>query len=257
MLEHDGRAAMRGRVTVGAHIRQTRPHLWKLTLPANGGDRYGVAQLDDYTSLPRRAFPRSAPTQLSLRARVSQCDLPGTWGFGWWNDPFSVQLGLGGTSRRLPALPNAAWFFYASPESYLALHDNHPASGFLAATFSAPRLPWPILVLGLPVLPFLAWPWAARWIRRAGRLVVKEDAVALDLDPTVFHAYRMRWDREQVSFWVDDELRFTTRVSPRGPLGTVLWIDNQMMAFGPDGRIRFGTLGNAEAWLELEDIAVT
>jgi hypothetical protein len=46
-------------------------------------------------------------------------------------------------------------------------------------------------------------------------------------------------------------------VSPRPPLGLVIWIDNQYAAFTPNGRIGFGVLENPEpAWLELKEIEV-
>jgi len=55
------------------------------------------------------------PCTFSLHARLSGTDLPGTWGFGLWNDPFGLSLGFGGQAARLPALPQAAWFMHASP----------------------------------------------------------------------------------------------------------------------------------------------
>jgi hypothetical protein len=54
---------------------------------------------------------------------------------------------------------------------------------------------------------------------------------------------------------VDDELVLETSLSPRPPLGLVIWIDNQFAAWRPDGKIGFGVLKHTEpAWLEIEDI---
>ncbi len=117
---------------------------WRLSLPPGPAGQYRWAQLDDYIPLPRRRFLWTPPVRLSLEARVSAPGLPGTWGFGFWNDPFQASLGLGGTARRLPALPNAAWFFYASPPNFLAFRDDLPAQGLLAATFRLPLLPAPL-----------------------------------------------------------------------------------------------------------------
>lgn len=247
---------LRARMAVGARIL----HKWSghrlLQIPATSGDRYCVVQLDDYAALPRRRFPWHPPVKLQLRARVSAPDLPGTWGFGWWNDPFSTQLGLGGAARRLPAMPNAAWFFHASPPNHLALCDDHPVRGFLAATFAAPRVPWPLLALGMPALPLLAWPLTARVLRRAARLFVREDARTLDVDAVEWHDYELAWHPKQVRFSVDGEVRFATPVVPNSPLGLVIWIDNQFMAFPPDGRLRFGHLANPEAQLEVDQISL-
>jgi hypothetical protein len=251
---------MRGRMTEGARIEALSPGTRRLTIPAQGEEPrppYQVAQLDDYAGLARNKFPWRTPARLELSARVSHADLPGTWGLGWWNDPFGVGIGMGGAGHRLPALPNAAWFFYAAPPNYLALHDNHPAVGLLAASFSTSRLMWPLLALGVPALPLLAFPRVARLLRRAGRWMVREDAATVAVDPTQMHHYCINWEVEEVRFLVDGDLVLQTSVVPRGPLGAVLWIDNQYMAFPPDGRVRFGTQPHPGGWLELQDIRLT
>ena len=49
----------------------------------------------------------------------------------------------------------------------------------------------------------------------------------------------------------------TTPVAPHGPLGLVIWIDNQYAALPPTGGLRFGTLANLQpAWLEIEQLEV-
>lgn len=239
-----------------AEVVSPAPGRWRLCMPAGAGGSYRLAQLDDYGTLSRKHFPWKPPVSLEVRARVSEADLPGTWGFGLWNDPFAASLGLRGTARRVPALPQAAWFFHASPPNHLALHDTHPAQGLLAATFASRRIPTLLLATALPALPLLAWPPAARRLRRVGRWFVAEDATRLDLDPTQWHTYRLDWRADAVDFSVDGESCFATPVTPRGPLGLVLWIDNQYAAFPPDGRLRFGTLPNPSAWLELADLSI-
>ena len=79
-----------------------------LTLPEVEKQQYCLAQLDNYMRLSRRQFPYQPPIHLRLEARVSGAELPGTWGFGLWNDPFSLGCITGGVSRLLPVLPNAA-----------------------------------------------------------------------------------------------------------------------------------------------------
>jgi hypothetical protein len=243
-------------LTVGSRIGQRRLGLWRLCIPEGQAGRYRLAQLDDYPRLGRRAFRWRSPTRFRVRARVSAGDLPGTWGFGLWNDPFSTHLALEGAARRVPALPNAAWFFYASAPNYLALRDDHPAQGLLAATFSALPLSPLLMMLSLSVVPLLAWPPAARVLRRAGRLVVREDGAGLDVDPTAWHDYGLDWEESRVQFLIDGASCFFTPVSPQGPLGLVLWIDNQYMAFGPDGRLQFGALPGPRACLELSELEV-
>jgi hypothetical protein len=248
---------MRGRMTAGARIEQLRPGMRRLSIPAQDEERrprYQVAQLDDYAGRRRSEFPWQAPAALQVSARISGPGLPGTWGFGWWNDPFSVSIGMGGAGRRLPALPNAAWFIHAAPPNHLALYDTHPAAGFLAASFSSPRLPWPLLAFSVPALPLLGVSLTARWLRRASRCIVREDAAVVDVDPTQMHRYRIEWELREVRFLVDDALISRTSAVPRGPMGAVLWIDNQYMGFPPDGKARFGTLSHPGGWLDLRDM---
>ncbi len=242
--------------TAGSEVVALAPGAWRLSIPGGPGGRYRLAQLDDYSRLSRHQFLWRPPAWLEVRARASETQLPGTWGFGLWNDPFTASLGLAGTARRIPTLPQAAWFFYASPPNHLALHDAHPAQGLLAATFASRRVPALVLMVAWLVLPLLAWPLTARLLRRAARCFVAEDALRLDLDPTYWHTYRLEWRADEVNFTVDGEPCFTTTVAPRGPLGRVLWIDNQYAAFSPDRRLRFGTLPNEAAWLEVENIQI-
>src|SRR3989337_439211 len=81
----------------------------RLSIPAGAAGQYRLAQLDDTQNRTRQNFLWQARCTLELRARVSADDLPGTWGFGLWNDPFTASLGLGGGTRQLPALPDAGW----------------------------------------------------------------------------------------------------------------------------------------------------
>lgn len=227
---------------------------WRLQIPAGPAGRYRLAQLDDYTHLGREDFPWYPPFSLNLRARASSQEIAGTWGFGLWNDPFSFSLGFGG-KRRLPALPNAAWFFYASPPNYLSLRDDLPAQGYLTATFQSPHWSSILLAPGALLTPLLLIKPTARRLRGLGARLVRQDAVQLSLDPTRWHDYRLEWTNETVTFYLDGIRVFSTSVVPLPPLGMVIWIDNQYAAFPPKGRPIFGTLPTPEpAWIEIKGI---
>lgn len=244
------------RIREGGEVLPQGDTGWTLTLRAGSGKAYRWAQVDDYIPLPRRAFCWRAPVCLRLCARVSQPAAAGTWGFGLWNDPFAMNL-LGGTARRLPALPNAAWFFYAIPPNHLTLRDGAPGHGFLAQTFASPRVPSLLLAPAGLLAPLLAWPAFARWARRVARRVIHEDSARIHVDVTQWHEYALTWQPGEACFTVDGMERLVTNVSPRGPLGLVLWIDNQYMAFPPDGRLRFGMLPvEQDTTLELRDISI-
>ena len=225
-----------------------------MQIPAGPAGTYRLAQLDDYTVLPRRSLPWKPPLRMQLRARLSAGDLPGTWGFGLWNDPFSLSIGLGGMSRRFPALPQAAWFFYASPLNYLSFQDDLPGHGLLAATFASVKFPAWLLALGSLGLPLTLLPPLGRRLRRFTCRFVRQGASQLVLDPVDWHTYELDWTQAEVVFCVDGERVFSTSVVPGSPLGLVLWIDNQYAAWSPDGRLRYGFLPcGDQAWLEIRE----
>ena len=132
-----------------------------------------------------------------------------------------------------------------------------PSQGLLAATFHARPLPSILLALGIPVIPLMAWPWAARRLRSLGRRLIKQDAEGLELPITEWHHYSLAWSPSRVVFRVDEGTVFETPVAPQGPLGVVIWIDNQFAAFSPNGRLSYGTMPNPDpAWLEIADLCV-
>jgi len=263
----------------------SRSSHYLLTVPAGKADKYRVVQLDDYALIPRRQFPHRFPFSLSLSARTSSDSISGTWGFGIWNDPFGLSIGYGGKPFRLPALPNAVWFFGASEENYLSFKEpfrperseaqskgslargasatygattapssarrGYTANGFLAQSFRAPKF-HPLLVLAGLVFPF-----SRKLTRRLMSQVIGEDGIRLDVDPRQWHRYRLEWSSKRVVWKVDEVQVFESDASPNPPLGLVIWIDNQYAAFTPEGRIGFGVLENPEpAWLEVKDVEI-
>ena len=262
-----------------------RGSAYRLSIPAGKANQYRLAQLDDYTKIPRRRFPLRLPLSLSLSARTSSDSIVGTWGFGLWNDPFGLSLGFGGNPFRLPALPNALWFFGASKESYLSFRESRSSSslssapplgtsqreavanGFIAQTFRSPKF-HPLLILA-----GLALPFSRKLTRRILGKVIDEEGLQLwnyeaqrqavgvqsqSVDPTQWHRYRLHWHDSRVRFEVDDMQVFESRVSPRPPLGLVIWLDNQYASFTPEGKIGFGVLENPEpAWLEIKELEIS
>jgi len=251
------------RSTPGAQVEEISHDSahYRLTIPSGKADQYRLAQLDDYTLLSRGQFPHRDSLTLSISARTSADSLPGTWGFGLWNDPFGLSLGFGGSPFPLPALPNSVWFFGASEENYLSFKEQDASSslrsaqrevaanGFIAQAFCSPRF-HPLLIPAGMVLPF-----SRKTTRQMLGRVIEEDGVALSVDPRQWHGYRLEWREKRVSFKVDNALVFESQVSPHLPLGLVIWIDNQYAAFTPEGKIGFGVLENPEpAWLEIKDL---
>ena len=255
---HNLPASLKPSLSNGGEVTRINEQTWRLAIPAGPARSYRLAQLDDYSALPRRRFAWQPGLSLVLQARSSDMESPGTWGFGLWNDPFSMGILGGGALLRLPALPNAAWFFFASPQNYLSLRDDLPSQGSLASAFCTPRWPSALLALGAPVLPLLAIPAIVRLVRRLGRRIVRQAAAALPVYPTEWHTFRIEWISNLTSYQVDGQTVLQTSFSPLGPLGLVIWIDNQYAALLPSGRMHYGMLPTSEpAWIEVRDLEIT
>jgi len=172
---------------------------------------YTDAQIDDYGRLPRSQFPWRPPLHMEVSARASlpaasltgSADqahtLRGTAGFGFWNYPFSV--------RGDPLmLPEAVWFFYASPPSNMALVPGVPGWGWKAQVVHSMRpatlaaaLPLAVTT-ALGVLSGNSRP-AGRWMQR---LTGAQEAL-LDVEITDWHTYELEWHSQEALFWVDGE----------------------------------------------------
>lgn len=223
-----------------------------LTVPEGAGPGYHNAQIDDYSGGP--GFMRKPPLRLTVTAWT---DGPldqrvGTAGFGFWNHPF----GPGGRGLRLPA---AVWWFFAALPNDLRLALDVPGHGWKAAALDAAR---PRAWSMLPLAPAAAVAFqSARLYRRwypalQRRLGIAERALdaALLLER---HTYTLEWRADGARFAIDGEPVLETDSAPRGPLGAVIWIDNQYAVATPQGRIRFGTRPvTAGQTLILEDLRI-
>jgi hypothetical protein len=216
--------------------------------------RYTNAQIDDYQGLPRRRFLWRPPLRLTVRARFSQPqgELRGTAGFGFWNDPFLM------TGARVPTLPRAIWFFYASLPSNMKLALQVPGYGWKAATMDAlrpaavllaPLAPVAVLLMNLRPLYRLLWPP----IQQA--LNVQEAVIEAEMNE--WHTFTLEWGVERAHFSVDGESILENAPSPHGPLGFVMWLDNQYLVATPWGRLRWGLLnGLGRQWMEVERLII-
>jgi len=217
-------------------------------------NRYTDAQLDDYQGLPRRGFLWRPPLTLTLRARFSHQagELRGTAGFGFWNDPFMM------TGRRLPTLPRAIWFFYASPPSDMKLDLHTPGHGWKAATLDALRLPFFLLAPAAPVavpLMNIHPVYCALW--PIGQRAIGVSEATLGVSMTQWHTYVIEWGTKTARFRVDDELKLVSPSSPSGPLGFVMWLDNQYAVVKPWGRFGYGLLeAPGRQWMEVDTVAI-
>ncbi|MCB9076825.1 MAG: hypothetical protein H6631_04485 [Anaerolineaceae bacterium] len=221
----------------------------RLSNYATTATTYTNAQIDDYQNLSRRHFLWQPPLTLTVRARFSHPAgvLSGTAGFGFWNDPFMM------TGRRRPALPRVVWFFYSSPPSNMKLDLGTPGHGWKAGTLDAIR--WPFFAL-LPIAPIAVPLMNIERLYRAcwpiGQRAIGVSEALVPVAMTDWHTYDIDWQCHQVRFSVDSQTLLDCRSSPRGPLGFVLWLDNQYMVVTPWGAFGAGLVAEPnEQWMEV------
>ena len=248
---------------LGRQWRQTTSGAGRIDVGANGlylgndmaaARAYTNAQIDDYRGLARADFPWRPPLRLNVRARFSHASgaLTGTAGFGFWNDPFRI------TGLRAPALPQAVWFFYAGPDSDMRLALDRPGWGWKAAVVDARTrgfvIAAPFLALCAPLMRL------PRLRRRLWSSIQRAAGIAEAVLPAAmpeWHIYTIDWRRDRVQFFVDGCLQAETPHAPAGPLGLVLWLDNQYLQISPWGHFRWGlVVKGGQQWLEFAWLAV-
>jgi hypothetical protein len=225
--------------------------------------QYTDAQIDDYGGRNRKDFPWRPPLRMEVRARSSHPVatlassveegnyLRGTAGFGFWNYPFSPR-------GDILMLPEAIWFFYASPPSNMALVPGIPGWGWKAQVVHSMRPG--ALVSALPLAVTTAYGLvtgetrpASRWMQR----VTGAREAILDVDMTDWHTYMIDWQKRKADFWVDGQLALRVFQPPIRPLGFVAWLDNQFAIVTPRGRFRFGTVNSGPQWFEIDSILIS
>jgi hypothetical protein len=222
---------------------------------------YSDAQIDDYGQLARARFPWRPPLRMEVEARSSlpaanaqstatSAVLRGTAGFGFWNYPFSVR-------GDILTLPEAVWFFYASPPSNMALVPGVPGWGWKAQVVHAMRpgallstLPM-ALSAGLAILTNETRP-AEHWMQR---LSGAHEAL-LGVDMTTWHRYTLEWHAQEALFSVDGKLVLRAPHPPVRPLGFVAWLDNQFAVATPRGKLHFGSVSTDEQWFEITRLCI-
>jgi hypothetical protein len=140
----------------------------------------------------------------------------------------------------------------------MKLDLDTPGCGWKAATIDALRpaalllapLALPaVLLMSVPSLYRRLWPPIQRAIN------VKERGISADM--TAWHTYELAWEGERSCFSVDGEPILENAPAPRGPLGFVMWLDNQYMVAAPQGRFRWGLLGVPDRqWMEVDSLAI-
>lgn len=246
-----------GPLLIGGGALVQRHDGLRLLAPPHGPRAYVDAQLSDYQHHRRRRdYPWRPPLRMTIRARLSHAvsEIGGTVGFGFWNAPFTL------TGGGVLAAPRTVWFFGGSPPNDMVLVDGVPGHGWKAAALDTGRWPpWLVAPAAVPAIALTWVPGLGRPLMRLMRRVIGagEALVPPDLDVTMWHDYSLVWRPAGASFAVDGATVLETSVSPRGPLGLVIWIDSQYAVLSEAGRFGFGLLGNSEPrWLDLARLEI-
>jgi hypothetical protein len=247
---------------IGSAVLSLADSSLRMTLSPTVQGTYADAQIDDYGKLARANFPWRPPLRMEVRARSSlpvaqttdiggsNNTLRGTAGFGFWNYPFSVR-------GDVLMLPEAVWFFYASPPSNMALVPGIRGWGWKAQVVHSMR-PGALFAM-LPTAITTVWGRithdsspAAYWLQRLSGT----SEVLLDADITVWHVYTLEWHATRAIFLVDDVEVLRVPHPPTRPLGFVAWLDNQYAIATPQGILRFGTVTCDEQWVEMDSVNI-
>jgi hypothetical protein len=179
--------------------------------------------------------------------------LRGTAGFGFWNAPF------GDPTIRTPALPQAAWFFFASAPGDLPLAQSGPGRGWFASTIAvtagrgaliAALSPAILLLNQFSSLRHIAWPGTQCRLGISYR--------QLETPMQEWHTYHLDWLATGCRFVVDGVTVHETPHCPQGPLGFVCWMDNQYLTLTARGRFGWGVLPIRKTqWLDIEHLQLS
>ena len=246
---------------IGGGSLEKRDSALRMAMPGARQGQYTDAQIDDYDQLPRARFPWRPPLRMEVQGRSSlpaatptstpdDRILRGTAGFGFWNYPFSVR-------GDLLMLPEAVWFFYASPPSNMALVPGVPGWGWKAQVVHTMRMGALFATLPMALCTSLALLTgeirpAARWMQR---LSGAREAL-LNVDMTSWHTYTLEWRPREALFFVDGAQVLRAPDPPTRPLGFVAWLDNQFAIATPRGVLRFGTVNSEAQWFEMSRLRI-
>ena len=246
---------------IGSGMLTQRDSALRMSLAETAHTQFSDAQIDDYGQLARADFPWRPPLRMEIQARASlpaanasstaeSAVLHGTAGFGFWNYPFSVR-------GDILMLPEAVWFFYASPPSNMALVPDIPGWGWKAQVVHAMRPGALLSAVPMALSTSLALVTgktrpAARWLQRLSGA----HEVLLNVDMTTWHTYTLEWHAQEALFSVDGTQVLRAPNPPARALGFVTWLDNQFAIATPRGKLRFGAVRTEAQWLEIMNLRI-
>ena len=106
-------------------------------------------------------------------------------------------------------------------------------------------------------VPLMNWSSAYRRLWPVGQRAIGVSEAPVAADMTAWHTYVIEWQERRARFLVDGDVVLDCDTPPRGPLGLVIWLDNQSLVLTPQGRLRHRLLRQPSTqWLELAEVSV-
>jgi hypothetical protein len=212
---------------------------WLFVLKS-GCEGYHNAQVDDYRHLKRSDFKNTEGLSLEAEIRWSHETPLGTSGIGFWNDPFMM------TGWRWPSLPVVAWFLITGKDSEMKVGEAE-GSGLKAQVIDADHLGF---LWRLPI--FLLAPLIGRFIWKRSFLNTFSKGIRLSerrLEEKAgsWRHLSLNWKKSGLELSLDGKKVLSHPQPLRGPLGLVIWQDNQWLKFDPTKGIRWGTSSPVES----------
>lgn len=206
------------------------------------------AQLDDYICHAREDYPWEPPVTLRLRARTNlpSGELPGTTGFGFWNNMAPLW------NNHMEVFPNWIWFYYASPETRISPTAS-PPSGWKASVVQGGPGGESAMAVNDSLLRI---PLIGKYL---GKVSMPAVETMLDgWDFSTWHDFEIIWNREVIHFRIDDEEVLEAHLRMTARLAFYAWIDNNYTGIRDNGDVVPGYLAiREEQALMIDHLEIT
>jgi hypothetical protein len=87
----------------------------------------------------------------------------------------------------------------------------------------------------------LLWSTWRNWMRTSWPKMIKQTRSPLDIDIKKWQHYKLKWEANKITFWLNDVLVLEQKVNITEAQGLVIWMDNQYAVVEPWGVWSFGS----------------
>ena len=141
---------------------------------------------------------------------------------------------------------------------HATLDAEAPGNGWKASTLDATRLPFFLLLPTAPLaIPLMNIRSMYRILWPLGQRALGIHEATVEAPMTQWHSYEIDWAAKEARFKVNGQEILRCASSPRGPLGFVMWLDNQYAIATPWGSFGHGLLEtHGKQWMEVQSLSI-